>query len=527
MEKLLNKVKEAGLDATSANGEEAIIFWSHIRVHIAKGPLEQAQCWVISSEYRAKLRQYRQCIEELEYAIDLLRLPQDAEFVLSIKLTLSERLIQNGEYLGALTQYIAITNIAVENGFIDEYATAVFGMGQLCQLYGDDTQALRFYQKVDSIDHAISSRTLRLKYKIGMLSSYTELNRFSAAEELIQECEELSILVSDKFYTGEIIYNEARLELAQGHIDAALKRLAAIHYSAANQPLSSLSFWMSMILVECFIQKNRLEIADMLLRNRLNKINDTTHPYMLKILYKHFSDVYEHQHKYEQALHFKKKAFRIESDLMSKIPIGELGTSQLRRLSRFELQLKLILSEIENKELKETTEHQKNTVAQLQHDVFMDPLTKLHNRRWLETKLKDLLLHETQFAFLIVDIDHFKSINDELSHLVGDKAIVNVSNVLSQYFKFNGASCVRFGGEEFLVILENTHMNKAKMHAEYFREKIYEFRWNEILGERGLTVSVGVTLHKDGENTQRTFYRADKALYQAKANGRNQVCTEE
>lgn len=71
-------------------------------------------------------------------------------------------------------------------------------------------------------------------------------------------------------------------------------------------------------------------------------------------------------------------------------------------------------------------------------------------------KLKDLLLHETPFAFLVVDIDHFKSINDELSHLVGDKAIVNVSSELASYFKFRGASCVRFGGEEFLVILETS-----------------------------------------------------------------------
>ncbi|CAH1541410.1 hypothetical protein THOG05_380004 [Vibrio rotiferianus] len=57
-------------------------------------------------------------------------------------------------------------------------------------------------------------------------------------------------------------------------------------------------------------------------------------------------------------------------------------------------------------------------------------------------------------------------------------------------------------------------------------ERIYQFGWHDILGERGLTVSIGITLHREGENTQRTFYRADKALYRAKANGRNQVCTE-
>ncbi|MEZ9418061.1 GGDEF domain-containing protein, partial [Vibrio sp. 10N.286.49.E1] len=77
-----------------------------------------------------------------------------------------------------------------------------------------------------------------------------------------------------------------------------------------------------------------------------------------------------------------------------------------------------------------------NTVAQLQQDVFTDPLTGLHNRRWLDVKLKDLLLHETPFALMVVDIDHFKSINDELSHLVGDKAIVSVSQELRSYFKF-------------------------------------------------------------------------------------------
>lgn len=172
------------------------------------------------------------------------------------------------------------------------------------------------------------------------------------------------------------------------------------------------------------------------------------------------------------------------------------------------------------------TEHQKNTVAQLQQDVFTDPLTQLHNRRWLEIKLKDLLLHETSFAFLVVDIDHFKSINDELSHLVGDKAITHVSETLADYFKFRGASCVRFGGEEFLVILEGCSLDQAIMHADTFRERIVNYDWQTILGERGLTVSIGITLHRDGENTQRTFYRADKALYRAKANGRNQVCSE-
>ncbi|MCV6004776.1 GGDEF domain-containing protein, partial [Escherichia coli] len=77
-----------------------------------------------------------------------------------------------------------------------------------------------------------------------------------------------------------------------------------------------------------------------------------------------------------------------------------------------------------------------------------------------------MLLHDTPFALMVIDIDHFKSLNDELSHLVGDKAIKSVSQELAAYFKFKGVSCVRFGGEEFLVILENSQLERAEMHAE-------------------------------------------------------------
>ena len=109
---------------------------------------------------------------------------------------------------------------------------------------------------------------------------------------------------------------------------------------------------------------------------------------------------------------------------------------------------------------------------------------------------------------------------------MGDKAIVQVSKILSEYFSFGTTSCVRFGGEEFLVILEKADIHQAKMHAEKYREAIFQYDWQQILGERALTVSIGITLHREGENTQRTFHRADKALYRAKASGRNQVCVE-
>ncbi|MGF1722454.1 GGDEF domain-containing protein [Vibrio kyushuensis] len=526
MELLLNKISDSGLDASSVTGEEAIIFWGHVRQHIATTNQERAQTYIISAEYRSELNQFQACIDELRLALEQLQLPNDSETILSVKNSLSEHLVDIGDYSGALTEYTSSSAIAVEHGFIDEYALSILGMGNLCDAYGDHSRALRYYQKIDGIDHAISSRSLRLRYKLYMLSCFIELGRIAAANDLLRECEELSILVSDKILAGQIHLYQAKLHRQQGNSDEALLSIANVQYSAGNINSSWLSSMVRLELAYCLGDVGKSPLAKLVLHNASKRIQLNSSPILSKHLFDTLSDICEIQGDFKQALAYQKKGYRIESDLMKNVPITELGASQLRRLSRYELQLKLILSEIENRELKETTENQKNTVKKLQQDVFTDPLTALHNRRWLDVKLKDLLLHETPFALMVIDIDHFKSINDELSHLVGDKAIVNVSHELSAYFRFRGASCVRFGGEEFLVILEKATLEQAEMHAENYRERIFQFGWQDILGERGLTVSVGITLHREGENTQRTFYRADKALYRAKANGRNQVCTE-
>lgn len=526
MEVLLNKISEAGLDASSVAGEEALVFWNHIRQHVAASAQEKAQSYVISAEFRTSLKQFQEGIDELRNALDLLSLPQDAHLILEIRGYLADRLVDHGDFNSALNEYIVSSNIAVDNGYIDAYVKAVLGMGNLCDAYGDHARALRYYQKIDGIDHAISSRSLRLRYKLYMLACYIDLKQISAASELIKECEELSILVSDKVLAGQILLYQARLLRQQGLLDEAMRCLGHVQYAAGNINSNWLSNMIRMELGYTLNDANKIHLANWILESAHSRIQKKGSPILNLKLCDSLASVCEKQQNYKRALEYQHCAYRIENDLMKKIPICELGASQLRRLSRFELQLKLILSELENRELKETTEHQKHAVAQLQHDVFTDPLTSLHNRRWLDVKLKDLLLHDTPFSLLVIDIDHFKSINDELSHLVGDKAIVSVSAELLSYFKFRGASCVRFGGEEFLVIIEHSTIEQANMHAENYRERIFQYGWHKILGERGLTVSIGITLHREGENTQRTFYRADKALYRAKANGRNQTCSE-
>ncbi|MDW3124415.1 GGDEF domain-containing protein, partial [Vibrio sp. 1974] len=299
----------------------------------------------------------------------------------------------------------ASTNIAVEYGFIDEYVLAIIGMGNLCDAYGDHNRALRYYQKIDAIDHAISSRSLRLRYKLYMLACYISLKRVAEASELLGECEELSILVSDKNLAAQTHLYRAKLHRLQEEYSEALLSISSIKYTTG----SATTYWLStMVKIEtayCLNGVGHTSLANLLLESIGKRIKKHSSPILAKRFYNAMSKVSASQGQFQQALSCEKRAFRIESDLIKHIPISELGAAQLRRLSRFELQLKLILSEIENKELKETTKQHKNTVAQLQQDVFTDPLTSLHNRRWLEVKLKDMLLHDTPFALMVIDID--------------------------------------------------------------------------------------------------------------------------
>ncbi|AUI87773.1 GGDEF domain-containing protein [Vibrio azureus] len=526
MEKLLKKVTGEGLDPASVTGEEAIILWQQIQLNIASTDKEKAHCYFISAEYRSKLKQLKESITELRLALELLKLPEDVDDVLSIKASLSERLVDLGHYNLALAEYTSSISLAVEHGCIESYVLAVLGMGNLCDAYGDHQRALRYYHRIDAIAHAISHRPLKLKYHLFILACHINLKQFTQASFVLNQCEELSTLVSDKNLTGQVLLYRAKLYRLQKDYQQALLTLSRIQYDVGNHH----THWLStMVKLEISYSLNKVghtSLSNMLLASIEKRINEVDAPLVAHCFYNARSKIFATQKDFQQALNYEKKAFRIESELVKNIPISDLGPAQLRRLTRFELQLKLILSEIENKELKETTLQHKNAVAQLQQDALTDPLTSLHNRRWLELKVKKLRLKKSSFALLVIDIDHFKLINDELSHLIGDKVIRQVSKQLTHYFHFPNCHCIRFGGEEFLVILENTSLAQASIHAEHYRTKIHQFDWHTILGERDVTVSIGVTLHRQGENTQRTFYRADQALYRAKSKGRNQICSE-
>jgi two-component system cell cycle response regulator len=155
-----------------------------------------------------------------------------------------------------------------------------------------------------------------------------------------------------------------------------------------------------------------------------------------------------------------------------------------------------------------------------------DPLTGLLNRGWLDEELPSQLDQATRvgvdYACLFVDIDNFKSVNDRFGHQVGDDVLVGVARLLMVGVRETDA-CVRYGGEELLMLLHGADEDTALDVAERVRRSIEAHDWARTNPGLEVTASIGVAVVRRREGVKELINRADRALYAAKAAGRNRV----
>lgn len=171
------------------------------------------------------------------------------------------------------------------------------------------------------------------------------------------------------------------------------------------------------------------------------------------------------------------------------------------------------------KALAYTTELQQSK-RHLEQRVIKDSLTSAYNRSYMEEVLEHLMLVKKEsFGFIILDIDHFKNVNDTYGHLVGDDVLVNLVNALKEKLHRDDV-LARFGGEEFVIILPRASHEESLSIAKKLQEHVASLSFE---GCPKITCSFGVDSF-DGTQDKRTLLlSADKALYRAKEDGRNRV----
>jgi len=192
----------------------------------------------------------------------------------------------------------------------------------------------------------------------------------------------------------------------------------------------------------------------------------------------------------------------------------------------------------ETEELRDQVSKSSNTVDRLKEELKKanyfaktDELTNIPNRRGFNEDMKQNIQLSVQnqsfFALILLDLDHFKVVNDTFGHIVGDSALRYVAKLLKEETKGRD-SIARVGGEEFSIILPETSYENAVKVANNIRLKIA----NKTLSVKNqkqplkLTLSSGVAIYQKGEQIETLYQRADQAMYLAKYTGRNRVCGE-
>lgn len=186
--------------------------------------------------------------------------------------------------------------------------------------------------------------------------------------------------------------------------------------------------------------------------------------------------------------------------------------------------------------LKATLHSLTDEISELRQDVnrlgseaLIDDLTQIHNRRGFDMKIKEVTdranLESLNCALIVADIDHFKKINDDFGHQVGDKILKFVAATLQKNIRSNDI-LARYGGEEFVAILPNTTHNGAIKVATNLCNAVSSRYLSAESNEQAIghiSISLGATKYAQGESPEQFFERADKNMYRAKSLGRNRV----
>ena len=159
--------------------------------------------------------------------------------------------------------------------------------------------------------------------------------------------------------------------------------------------------------------------------------------------------------------------------------------------------------------------------VQLMQLATKDPLTGAGNRRGLDSKLNDIVnshkRNATVASMLLLDLDHFKKVNDVHGHAVGDQILKRITEIINLRIRVTD-SLYRVGGEEFVVVLDGQNLERATHLSEQLRTLVEA---NELAPDQSVTISLGVAELRGEESTNDWMHRADEALYRAKHSGRN------
>lgn len=404
-------------------------------------------------------------------------------------------------------------------------------LGETAMLIGNLNQALEYLEKANRYVKEYNLEYYYTPILCNMGNIFLKKNDLELAEKYFIEAYEFESLSKDAIYSAELEFRFGMLNVQKDNLVLAYEyyKKAEVKYRKLNNRFYLIDLILKMTELdeilesyekETLLNEAKLLALEIMAQSKMALIEFKLHEFALKKEdYKgallHFKSFHDYSAKSDaKNLLAKLEIISIEQD--SRIAVGaEFDIQDFANMDIFgDFNVEEIIGSLKN---------------DLNYRANTDDLTGLPNRRKINEKLKHLTiaLPGKRHGFLLIDIDHFKLVNDSEGHLYGDRCLMRVAKVIKSWASKNNIFAGRYGGEEFLCILENIEDRDILLIADQIRQDIE----NEKLAYqiesdvKHLTVSIGCAFleGKDEESVLKIVEKADRSLYMAKLAGRNRV----
>jgi diguanylate cyclase (GGDEF)-like protein len=316
------------------------------------------------------------------------------------------------------------------------------------------------------------------------------------------------------------LINVAQYSMRVGDLATATAALAEFE-DTPGEPTMRCAILYEISLAKIFAAQGQLDDAKTLLDACAANLRGTDYLEMKVMCYGELASVLERMGRFQESLaaHRQYHACFIQQ--------ASEGAQRLARVAAYESEARALRDAAGRAQsLAATLVRSNNELAReaerLLRTTLEDPLTGLPNRRRLEMALTELGLTGSPFACAMLDIDHFKQVNDQYSHAIGDIVLRELGAVFSRAARHDDL-VVRYGGEEFALVVNTADAATARRLCERLRAGVAGYDWSRIQAGLTVTTSIGLALSTEAASAEEVLKIADARLYDAKRGGRNRV----
>lgn len=425
-----------------------------------------------------------------------------------------------GDYDRALHYWAQCLDISIssESSAQESHIRALIGIGQIYFAHEDFDAALRHHQKAREYLAPGIDDNLHAAVPINIGMDLYQLSRFDEALYHLEGGLDRALHARNCEYEADAHHAIGLIRLAQQQLDAAER-----HFCIAIDVCQRYGkLWGE---ANSRVALSRVELA------RQHPIGAITHlqtaqelvermgaQHLLMQIEHHYAEACEQQGEHGRALqHFKRYHTRLLEVMRQTSPY---------KMQAMEMRLEVEKARLENDGLKRLHADQRRELRRAERQASQDALTGILNRRGIEqlglAVFTRACEHSAPLSLLLLDLDHFKQINDLHGHAVGDKVLRQVAALLKSGCRQDDL-VARYGGEEFVVLLPGRDGPGAIDVAERLRKLVASWPWSRIADDLAVTLSIGVSGRQCELTLAELIETADRQLYQAKHAGRNRV----